>query len=297
MHYRLEKLRAPRISTYLTGLMLVTAATIAWSTAGLFTRIIDLDSGTLLLWRGIFGALALGFLCVIMERGNTLDQFRSLGIAGWAYAAVSGIGMVCFITALKFTTVAHVSIIYATVPLVTAAIAWLALKEVPGKDAIHASLIAIGGVCLMMGLTSEGHWIGDALALGMTLCLAVMMIISRACSNVPILPAACLSAILSAVLVLPFSSPLSVQPDQWLWLLLFGVVNSALGLALFIIGSKMLPAIETALITALDAPLAPIWVWLLFSETPATATIAGGIIVFYAVAKYLKHQMARNQTG
>ena len=46
-----------------------------------------------------------------------------------------------------------------------AAIAWLALKEVPGKNAIQASIVAIAGVCMMMGLTSEGHWIGDALAL------------------------------------------------------------------------------------------------------------------------------------
>jgi len=70
-------------------------------------------------------------------------------------------------------------------------------------------------------------------------------------------------------------------------LVLFGVVNSALGLVLFIIGSKNIPAIETALITALDAPLAPIWVWLLFSEVPGVATLFGGAIVFVAVAVYL----------
>ena len=38
----------------------------------------------------------------------------------------------------------------------------------------------------------------------------------------------------------------------------------------------MLPAIETALIGALDAPLAPVWVWLCFAETPSGETLIGG---------------------
>jgi drug/metabolite transporter (DMT)-like permease len=45
----------------------------------------------------------------------------------------------------------------------------------------------------------------------------------------------------------------------------------------------MIPAVETALIGALDGPLAPIWVWLAFGETPGVNTIFGGILVFGAV--------------
>jgi hypothetical protein len=46
-----------RPSGYGIGLILVTASAIAWSTAGLFTRLIPLDSWIMLAWRGIFGAL------------------------------------------------------------------------------------------------------------------------------------------------------------------------------------------------------------------------------------------------
>jgi drug/metabolite transporter (DMT)-like permease len=69
--------------------------------------------------------------------------------------------------------------------------------------------------------------------------------------------------------------------------LLFGVVNSAVGLALFTVGAKLLPAIETGLIGSLDAPLSPLWVWLAFNETPSKITIIGGLIVFVAVAVHL----------
>ncbi len=275
------------MSTYCHGILLVTCATLAWSTAGLFTRAIALDNWTLLLWRGVFGALAIAVVMAMGNRGHVLRQFQGLGIAGWIFVFVSGVGMVLFITALNHTSVARVSIMYATVPLVTALIAWWILREKPTRYAIAASLVSLVGVSLMMGLSEKGNWVGDLLALGMTLCLAIMMIISRTRAEVPILPAACLSALLSAALALPFSSPFNVEPEQWAMLVLFGVVNSALGLILFIIGSKKIPAIETALITALDAPLAPVWVWLLFNEVPGVFTIAGGTIVFVAVGAYL----------
>jgi len=40
---------------------------------------------------------------------------------------------------------------------------------------------------------------------------------------------------------------------------------------------------ESALIGALDAPLAPLWVWLAFGETVSTATLLGGAIILLAV--------------
>ncbi len=274
-------------SSYLFGLILVSAATISWSTAGLFTRVIAMDSWTLLLWRGVFGGLAIGLVVAVSARKSAVARFRSMGLAGWGFAIVSAVGMVFFITSLKQTTVAHVSIVYATVPLVTAAVAWVVIGEKPSRSAMVASVVSVLGVCIMMGLATDGSLLGDLLALGMTVCLAIMMVISRSCPQVPILPAACVSAFLSAALALPFSEPLNVQADQWAWLVAFGVVNSALGLVLFILGSKLLPAIETALITALDAPLAPIWVWLIFSEAPDAMTLWGGAIVFVAVTNYL----------
>jgi drug/metabolite transporter (DMT)-like permease len=37
------------------------------------------------------------------------------------------------------------------------------------------------------------------------------------------------------------------------------------------------------LIAALEVPLTPLWVWLVFGETPALATLAGGSIVLTAM--------------
>lgn len=100
-------------------------------------------------------------------------------------------------------------------------------------------------------------------------------------------PAACLSALLSALAAWPLSQALDVSAAELTLLALFGLVNSALGLTLFTLGARRLPAVETALIGALDAPFAPIWVWLAFAETPGPATLIGGGIVFAAVAAHI----------
>ncbi len=60
-------------------------------------------------------------------------------------------------------------------------------------------------------------------------------------------------------------------------------VKTAIGIVLFTLGARLIPAVETALITALDAPLAPVWVWLAFGETPGRATLLGGFLVVGAV--------------
>lgn len=270
------------------GLLLVTASAIAWSTAGFFTRLIPLDAWTMLVWRGLFGALGILLFVIVQERGKTLRSFRSVGWPGWLFALVSATGMMLFITSLTLTTVARVAIIYATVPFVAAGLGWVVMRERASASAIAASLAALAGVVIMVGFGGgEGSLIGDLLALGMTITLAVMMVIARRHQDIPILPAACLSSLLSALASLPLADSLAVSGPDLINLALFGLVNSAIGLALFTIGSRMIPVTATALIGSLDAPLAPIWVWLAFGETPSVTTILGGLVVFSAVLAHL----------
>lgn len=282
-----------RDAEYRLGLILVAASALAWSTAGLFTRIIAVDTGTMLVWRGVFGALGILAIVCAMRGRDALRDFAKMGVPGWTFAVISAVGMLCFISSLRLTTVAHVSFIYATVPLVAAVLAWLVIDERPSRSALVASAASLIGVGVIVGLGVEGNLIGDLLAFGMTMSLAAMMVISRKFKGIPIMPAACLSAILSGMMALPFAGELVVGlPDLGL-LAAFGLVNSAIGLALFTLGARLLPAVETALIGALETPLAPVWVWIFFAETPGGATLIGGGIVLSAVCLHILHQNRR----
>jgi hypothetical protein len=84
----------------------------------------------------------------------TLIHFRSKtfgampACAGRAslLAIASAAGMIAFIGALMLTTVADVYVIYATVPFVTAGIAWLALSERASPAVLIASGVAFAGM-------------------------------------------------------------------------------------------------------------------------------------------------------
>jgi drug/metabolite transporter (DMT)-like permease len=269
---------------YRLGLIMVTASAVAWSTAGYFTRLIPLDNWTLLFWRGLFAAIGVFLFMLARDGRKAWRQFGRLRGPGWLFAIVSGGGMIVYITSLTLTTVAHVAIIYAIVPFLAAGAGFVLMRERPTAIAIAASLVALAGVVIMVGFgAGEGRLIGDFLAFIMTLGMVVMMIISRRHHDIPVLAAACLSAILSAAACWPMASHTLPPANMMVALALFGLVNSAIGIALFTLGARLIPAVETALIGALDVPLAPIWVWLAFAETPGRNTLIGGLLVFGAV--------------
>ena len=105
--------------------------------------------------------------------------------------------------------------------------------------------------------------------------------------------ASALSAFACAVLVLPFAQPTSVKAGEFAWLAVFGSVQFGLGLLLLTLGSRLLDASRAALLGNIELPLAPLWVWLAFGQSPGLATWVGGGIVMLALA----FDMATSQRG
>jgi len=271
------------------GILLTTASAIAYSTAGFFTRLIHLDVWTVLFWRGIFAGLFIACFIIWQNRRDTLAGVRAVGAPGLLAASLSTLATIFFINAFRRTSVADVTVIYATAPFVTAALTWLWIGERESWTTLVASTAALLGVVVMVGgAVTAGHLFGDLLAFGMTLCMAVMMIIIRKHRETPMLPAACLSAFLSALVVWPAAHPGSAGPTDLAYLALFGTTQFGLGLLLLTLGTRLISATESALVSALETPLAPIWVWLAFKEVPPLATLAGGTIVMAAVVGHIR---------
>jgi drug/metabolite transporter (DMT)-like permease len=129
-----------------TGFLLVTAAAIVFSTAGLFTRLIASDVWTMLFWRGLSGGLLIAGFIVWRYRAATPKAFASIGWAGVLAASCSTVGTICFIAALRQTTVADVTVIYATAPFIAALIGWLWTRERQSRTTLAASGMALPGL-------------------------------------------------------------------------------------------------------------------------------------------------------
>jgi len=270
------------VDAHRQGIFMLLGATLAWSTSGLFARAIPLDTPTVILWRGLAGAAGL-FVTLWWLRGREgFRDFTRLGAAGWAYSVCSGLGMLLFVGALKATSIAHVAIIYATLPFVAAFLGWWLLKEPPGRAGFLAAGLALVGAVVMVGLGDDGTLIGDLMAFGMVLAMAALILIARGRPDTPTLAAGALSAVWAPLAMVPFASLAGLDAPNLLLLAGFGLVNSTLGFALFVLGSRHTTPVETALIGALETAVTPLWVWLVFYETPTVPTLIGGAMVMAA---------------
>ena len=266
------------------GTALLAASAAAYSSGGFYTRLVDVDAWTMLFWRGLFGGLLLFVVLAYRERGRVVRAILDIGRDGLLTALCSAVATVCFLNALKLSSVADVLVIDATIPFVTAGMAWLVLGEREDRITLMATLAALLGVAVMTGFAgADGHLAGNLLAFAMAVLMAMVLVLIRRNPGISMLPAVGLSALLCALIVLPFARPLSVSGHELFLLGLFGTSQFGLGLLLLALGTPLVSATRGALIGVLQTPLGTLWVWLAFGETPAAATLAGGAIVLAAV--------------
>ena len=280
------------------GLLLIAAAALAWSTAGIFVRLIGADLFTMLFWRGLFSGATVFLVFCWLERSQVFSILRSLRWPTAAVALLSALSMVTGVGALRYGAVADVMVIYATVPFVTAAIAFVFIGERPKRATLAASAVALVGVGVMLwGAQMGGSLFGQALAVLMTLGMAGFTTIMRRHREVPMLPAMAASAWICSFVCFWWASPASITADDFVLCAAFGVVQNGLGLALYTFGSKRVPAAEATLLAALEVPFTPLWVYLLLNETPATPTLVGGAIVLVALSVHIARELRTRSPG
>jgi drug/metabolite transporter (DMT)-like permease len=265
------------------GQIYVALAAVAWSTAGVLQRQLTLDTSTQVFGRAAFaGAALLGYVAIV-ERGQVLRGFKSVGAAGIAVALCVAIASGCFIGALNHASVARVLFILAVAPVLAALLAWATLGEPISRRTALAMVLALSGVAVMLGAPGEASLTGDGLAFVAALAFSVMIVITRWRHDVSMAPAACLSQAILVAAFLPFATPGQISGDDLAWLAALGIGQIGLGFALLTVGARLIPAAQVGLITLLEVVLGPVWVWLALDERPGTLTLVGGTIVIAAI--------------
>jgi drug/metabolite transporter (DMT)-like permease len=276
------------------GLILAASAALCWSTSGLFVRGISADLMTMLFWRGLFSGSAVFALFFFIERGRSIAVLRTLGWPALGVALLSAMSMIAGISALRFTTVADAMVIYATVPFVTAALAYVVIGEKPSRSTLIGSTVALIGVGVMLwGAKMGGSLLGQFFAVLMTLGMAGFSTIMRKHRDVPMLPAMAASAWICSLACVWFAAPLSISTHDLLLCAAFGIVQNASGLALYTFASKRIPAAEATLLAALEVPFTPLWVFVFLGETPSIQTLVGGGIVLAALSIHILSEFRR----
>ncbi|MDQ7247342.1 DMT family transporter [Dongia sedimenti] len=270
--------------TYLAGIGTVLLATLAWSFSGVFTRLLTTDIWTAIAWRSFFGGLFLLIPYIAMNGRRSLSVLLKIGRPGILFVLCQVICQACTVGGLYFTSVANVTVIYATSPFLAAGLAWWLLREKMRGRTIAAGLVSMAGIFIIVaGSVGGGHLLGDLLAIGMTVSFAFIIVIPRARRELPLLPTTVVSAFATALIFAPFSSPAALDLHNWSVLAGFGLTNFSVALFLFVFGARRVSAAEAALIGTLEIVFAPLWVWMMFAERPANTTLIGGALVLAVI--------------
>jgi drug/metabolite transporter (DMT)-like permease len=266
------------------GIALVTLATLFWSSGGVFTRLLPFDMWTIIFWRGIFGTVFVGAF-TLWRFGRDLPAIiAGMGATGIVIVLCLTTGITIFVPAFQMTSVANAFTIYASVPFLTAGVAWLWLRERPSGRTMIASAVALAGIVVMLGPGAGGPRLGDLFAGIVTLSMAVMTVAIRRSRHVEMLPVAWIAVMLSVLIALPLAQHLGdLSPRDYLVAAGFGLGPMTLGMMLYVIGSAMIPATLSVLINTMEAPIGALWAWLVIAEVPPTTTFIGGAIVMVAV--------------
>ena len=163
------------------------------------------------------------------------------------------------------------------------------LRESVRHSTWIATAVAMAGIAVMVidGI-SLGQMVGNISALASALGFAIFTIALRWKKLEDMLPAVFLAGIfaiiISATICLYNGYSLVLSGNDASIALAMGVFQVGAGLAIYTVGSKVVPAAELALLSMTEVLLGPLWVWIFLGETATIFTLIGGAILLLAIA-------------
>jgi drug/metabolite transporter (DMT)-like permease len=276
--------RDPATPAARRGALLVACAAVCWSSGGLIARLVTTSPWTTSLWRSLFASLFLSVVLWMVRGRGIVAQWRDGGRPVLAVAACMATASTCFIFSLAHTSVANTLILMSTGPYVTALAGFLLLGErVAPRMWVTMGVALAGAVIMVSDSYSRGTVVGDLLAIVMSASFAIATVLVRRHPEIQMAPAAALATTLTALVALPLADPLATAPRDLALLAFFGIGQFGAGFLLFMAGARLIPAAESSLIGMLEIVLGPLWVWLVLSERPSAASLAGGVVILAAV--------------
>lgn len=270
------------------GLAIVLVSTVLWSTAGLFVRMADLDTWSILLWRSLFACLTLGSFWLLTKRAKAAAIRATLSWSGAVAVAIAVVSGVSYIVSLQLTSVANVMTVYAALPFIATAIAYVALHERVTRRFVVAGMFAFLGIMVMAGAAvSLNDVLGILASFVMTASFAASLVQAKKCPDLDMTLVTVWSAIICGLIALPFMQHALPAPQQMLACALLGALTTGAANVLALVGGRLIRSGEAAFLLLLDVVLGPLWVWMAFDERVGPSVLAGGAMVVVAVIWYL----------
>jgi drug/metabolite transporter (DMT)-like permease len=248
-----------------------------------------------LFWRSN-GILIASLIALNVRPGQ--GRFKSLRV-GFAQNLMAGTLMAgmftAFIVSLARIDTATTLFLQSLAPFSAALFGWLLLRERVDAHTWGAMGTAVAGVAVMGSSWDLSNAVGIGTAACIPLMLGIYAVLLRRSKDRdprgPVIFAAVIGILIgsaAAFMTGGFQLPLR---DAMLALVSGGVVIGV-GLPIFNLAGRYVPAARASLLLLSEIVLAPFWVWLIVSETPKPNTLIGGLVILVALIWVATHPLS-----
>ena len=275
---------------------IVLIAGLFWSFGPLVIRYVDqpeLFPWQYLFARGLIIFIILNFYLYLNEGTRFVKNYLRIGLSGMVGSVGLASAMMSFIWSITHTSVAITLLCLAAMPLITALLGFIFLKEKVSINTWISIVIAAIGIYIMaMNDQKIDNTTGLVFGLTSAFGFSIFSISLRWRKETPQFTTVSLAGLICAlfsfyIMIQSNSSLFSSSKNEMLFSLHGTLV--CIGLILYSTGSKHLPAAELTLLSLTEVIGGIFWVWLpLFgiNEVPSTNTIIGGFLIFISLIYY-----------
>jgi drug/metabolite transporter (DMT)-like permease len=207
------------------------------------------------------------------------------GLCVLSAVVLAGHWLALFAAYGRATTGTVILVVYLA-PVGVAALAPLVLGEALTRTTLAALLVAAAGFLLVAApaaRTASGS--GLVLAIVAAALFVVLVLVSKPLAELyGGLRLAFMEMAGAAIVLAPFAlfARWGEPRPAWGWLIVLGVVHTALGTGIYFGVLARVPATHVAILGYLEPVSVVVFGWLFLSESPATGTIAGGALIVLA---------------
>lgn len=286
-----------RSFSYGAGVLFVAAGAACWSLGGALVRLTEgVDAWQIIFFRSITVLVCMSLWLGLRFRTTLFTRMREAGVNAVIAGIAIGTAGLAFVASLFYTTVAEAIFMVGITPFLSAILGlWILRERIPPVTWL-AMVVALTGMGLIFyGNRGGGAITGTLLALYSAFCFSCYAVLLRwgqktDMSVALIWNALYLIAVSGIIILLPtgLRDTHGLQDFHIGWwnlgaTMLMGAVQLTLGLVLFTIGSRSVPAAQLSLIALVEPVLSPLWAWLVSSELPPIWTFIGGAVIVGAI--------------
>ena len=276
--------------THSRAVALMVLVTLMWSMAGVVTRHLEsARSFEVTFWRSFFTVLSLLVILPIWQGRAVFSRIRSGGSALWLSGVCWSVMFTAFMVALTLTSVANVLVTMAIGPLLTALLARVFIGyQIAPRTWLAIALAGAGITWMYAGqMDLSGQMAGTLVALLVPLAAAsnwtVVQYSRQHGTNIDLVPAVLVGAVVSCMVALPLSLPFSATPHDLGLLAALGLFQLAIPCVLSVLCAGVLKAPEVSLLGLLEVIFGILLAWIGAGEVPGGHVLTGGALVIVAL--------------